>query len=71
MKIILTKKDLKKNEIYIIEQDYKVRVKTSNINKIRAWQKAMNYLKIRDYKIYRIEVEKIYDNYTSIYKFND
>lgn len=71
MEIKLNNKDIRKNEIFIIIQNHKVRLKTNNINKIRSWQKTMNYLKIKDYKIYRIEVKKLYDNYTNIYGYND
>ena len=67
MEIKINKKDIRKSTIYVIEQDHKIKLKTNNINKIRAWEKTMKYVKINDYTIYRIGVEKIHDRYNNIY----
>ena len=62
MEIKLNSKDIYKQEIFIIEQDHKIKVKTYNRNKIKSWTKTMRYCKVNDYKIYKIEIGRVYDN---------
>lgn len=59
MKIKINNKDIYKERFFVIIKKNKVIYKTYNKNKIKSYIKCMNYLKINDYKVLVIFIDKV------------
>lgn len=62
MKIKLNGKDIYKKKLYIVVEENKIKFRTYNINKIRSYDKTMKYIGLKNYKILKIEIERIDEN---------
>lgn len=57
--ITLDLKDLLKNKVYIVRYGGKEHFKTNNLNTLRRLKRALNVLGIKDYHVYKINIEKV------------
>lgn len=57
--ITLDLKDLLKNKVYIVRYGGKEHYKTSNLNTLKRLERALKVLGIKDYHIYKINIEKV------------
>ena len=55
-------KDLKYKNIYIVRYGGKEHFKTNNLNTLRRLKRALNVLGIKDYHVYKINIEKVVKN---------
>ena len=52
-------KDLRYKCLYVVRYGGKEHFKTNNLNTLRRLKRALNFLGIKDYHVYKINIEKV------------